>query len=224
MKSARPKVLHKVAGRPMIEYALATAAALKPQSIVVVVGHEAAAVQRALTGHLGLTFVVQEPQLGTGHALLTAEPLLAGASGTVILLSGDTPLLKATTLETLVDRHRNAKAAATVVTSVVEDASGYGRIIRSGQNIARIVEERDATSSERHIREINSGIYAFELHGLFEAVRSIGAANAQREYYLPDLVEIFRRRGSKVETLCVPDPDETRGIRSEEHTSELQSL
>jgi bifunctional N-acetylglucosamine-1-phosphate-uridyltransferase/glucosamine-1-phosphate-acetyltransferase GlmU-like protein len=181
MKSARPKVLHHVAGRPMIDYTLATAAALAPQSIAVVVGHEAAAVQRALTGRPGLTFVVQEPQRGTGHALLTTEPLLAGASGTLVLLSGDAPLLKASTLKSLVDRHQNARAAATVVTAVVEDSTGYGRIVRLGQNIARIVEERDATPAERQIREINSGIYAFDLHGLFEAVRAIGAENAQRE-------------------------------------------
>jgi bifunctional UDP-N-acetylglucosamine pyrophosphorylase / glucosamine-1-phosphate N-acetyltransferase len=214
MKSARPKVLHTIAGRPMIEYTLATASALKPQSIVVVVGHEAAAGPRAVSRPRGLTGVVQEPQRGTGHALLTAEPLLAGASGTVILLSGDAPLLKASTLKTLVETHRNAKAAATVVTSVVEDSTGYGRIVRSGQNIARIVEERDASSAERQIREINSSIYAFELHGLFDALRSVGAENAQREYYLPDLVEIFLQRGKSVETLCVPDPDEIRGINS----------
>jgi NDP-sugar pyrophosphorylase family protein len=145
MKSARPKVLHHIAGRPMIEYTLATAATLEPQSTVVVVGHEAAAVQHALSGHVGLTFVVQEPQLGTGHALLTTEPVLAGKNGTVVLLSGDAPLLKASTIRTLVDRHRTANAAATVVTAVVEDSTGYGRIVRSGQNIARIVEERDAS-------------------------------------------------------------------------------
>jgi len=214
MKSAQPKVLHHIAGRPMIEYTLATAATLKPQSTVVVVGHEAAAVQNALSGHPGLTFVVQEPQLGTGHALLTTEPVLAGKTGTVVLLSGDAPLLKASTIKTLVDRHRTADAAATVVTAVVVDSTGYGRIVRSGQNIARIVEERDASPTERAIREINSGIYAFELAGLFEAVRSIGAENAQREYYLPDLVVIFRRRGVTVETLCVPDSDEVRGINS----------
>jgi len=214
LKSARPKMLHHIAGRPMIEYALATAASLEPQSTVVVVGHEAAAVQHGLTGRPGLTFVVQEPQLGTGHALLKTEPVLAGKTGTVVLLSGDAPLLNASTIKTLVDRHRTANAAATVVTAVVEDSTGYGRIVRSGQNIARIVEERDASPTERQIREINSGIYAFELAGLFEAVRSIGAENAQREYYLPDLVAIFRRRGVTVEAFCVPDSDEVRGINS----------
>ena len=178
------------------------------------VGHEAAAVQHALSGHVGLTFVVQEPQLGTGHALLTTEPVLAGKNGTVVLLSGDAPLLKASTIRTLVDRHRTAKAAATVVTAVVEDSTGYGRIVRSGQNIARIVEERDASPTERQIREINSGIYAFELAGLFEAVRSIGVENAQRDITSRTWSRSSGRRGVTVETFCVPDSDEVRGINS----------
>lgn len=214
MKSARPKVLHHVAGRPMISHVLANTAALAPESTIVVVGHEANTVQRALAGHAGLSFVVQEPQLGTGHALLTTEPALKDAAGTVVLLSGDVPLLKPSTVQNLVERHRKAGAAATVLTAVVDDPAGYGRIVRSGQNIARIVEDRDATKAERESREINSGIYAFEIRGLFDAVRSIARENAQGEYYLPDLVEIFRRRGAGVETVCVPDPDEIRGINS----------
>jgi bifunctional UDP-N-acetylglucosamine pyrophosphorylase / glucosamine-1-phosphate N-acetyltransferase len=214
MKSARPKVLHHVAGRPMIDYVLGAADSLAPASTVIVVGHEGAAVELALKGRRGLTFVVQEPQLGTAHALLTTEPLLAASSGTLILLSGDAPLLTAATLQKLVDRHRQAGAAATVVTAVIDAPTGYGRIVRSGEKIARIVEERDATSAEREIREINSGIYAFELRGLFDAVRAVPAENAQREYYLPDLVAIFLAGGARVETLCVPDPDEIRGINS----------
>jgi len=214
MKSAHPKVLHRLAGLPLIEYVLATAAALHPRSTVVVIGHEAARVRAALTHHRGLAFVVQEPQLGTAHALLTTEPLLAQATGTLVLLSGDVPLLTAETLQTLVDRHTSSQAAATVVTAVVEDPYGYGRIVRVGEQIARIVEEKDATSAERTIREINSGIYAFSLEGLFDAVHSIAAENAQREHYLPDLVAIFRRRGQHVETVTVTNVAEIRGINS----------
>jgi bifunctional UDP-N-acetylglucosamine pyrophosphorylase/glucosamine-1-phosphate N-acetyltransferase len=161
-----------------------------------------------------LTFVVQEPQLGTGHALLSAETALGGASGTLVLLSGDVPLLSTHTLKTLVNRHISAAAAATVVTAVVDDPAGYGRVIRSGEQIARVVEEKDATSAQREIREINSGIYAFRLQGLFDALRRVATGNAQREYYLPDLVDIFRRQGAGVETITVPDPDEIRGINS----------
>ena len=214
MKSARPKVLHRVAGRPLIEHVLACAAAIHPRSTTVVVGHQAGELTAALARHQGLTFVVQEPQSGTAHALMTTEGVLAGQTGVLVLLSGDVPLLTPRTLQTLVERHEKTGAAATVVTAVVDDPRGYGRIVRTGEQIARIVEEKDATPAERGIREINSGIYAFALDGLFDAVRSIGAGNAQHEYYLPDLVSIYRQRGSIVETVTASNPDEIRGINS----------
>ena len=214
MKSALPKVLHRVAGLPMIDHVLASARILHPQSSIVVIGHMADSVRAALAHHQNLAFVVQEPQLGTAHALLTTEGALKSASGTLILLSGDVPLLSEQTLLTLVDRHTRSRAAATVVTAIVDNPHGYGRIVRSGEQIARIVEEKDATPTERTIQEINSGIYAFALDGLFDAVRSIAAENAQREYYLPDLVAIYRRQGRPVETLVVPRADEILGINS----------
>ena len=214
MKSARPKVLHRVAGQPMIEHVLACAAAIHPRSTTVVIGHQAEALTAALARHQDLTFVEQEPQAGTAHALMTTESALAGQTGLLVLLSGDVPLLTANTLHNLVDRHRSTGAAATVVTAVVDAPRGYGRIVRSGQQIARIVEEKDASQAEREIREINSGIYAFSLEGLFDAVRSIAAENTQKEYYLPDLVAIYRQRGLVVETVTVSNPDEVRGINS----------
>jgi bifunctional UDP-N-acetylglucosamine pyrophosphorylase/glucosamine-1-phosphate N-acetyltransferase len=214
MKSARPKVLHEVAGRPMIVHVLAAAGRLSPASITIVVGHQGETVRGALAAHRSVDFVVQEPQLGTAHALLTTERLLGGRSGTMILLSGDVPALTASTLQTLVDTHTRASAAATVVTARVDDPHGYGRIVRDGEKIARIVEQKDATPAERAIAEINGGIYAFALEGLFEAVRGIGSSNAQREYYLPDLVEIYRRRGRAVETVTVGDAAEIQGINS----------
>jgi bifunctional UDP-N-acetylglucosamine pyrophosphorylase/glucosamine-1-phosphate N-acetyltransferase len=216
MKSALPKVLHRIAGLPMIDHVLATARAIAPRSLTIVVGHQADAVQAALSGHTGLTFVVQEPQLGTAHALLTTETALARARGTLVMLSGDVPMLTAATLRALVERHEAAGAAASVVTALVENPHGYGRIVRDrgpGQQIARIVEEKDASSTERQIREINSGIYAFALDGLFDALRGVAAENAQREYYLPDLVAIYRRQGRAVETLVV-DAAEIAGINS----------
>jgi len=214
MKSALPKVLHRVAGRPMIGYVLETAARLSPRTTTMVVGHQMGALRAALAGHSHLTFVVQEPQSGTAHALLTTESALKGATGTLVLLSGDVPLLTAATLKTLVGQHTAAGAAATVVTAVIENPSGYGRVVRSGERIARIVEEKDATSTESGIREINAGIYAFALDGLFDAVRSIATDNAQQEYYLPDLVAIYRRRGLGVEAMRVSNPDEIQGINS----------
>src|SRR2546423_3582695 len=221
MKSARAKVLHRVAGMPMIEHVLATSESINPQSITLVVGHQADALRAVLEQHGNLSFVVQEPQLGTAHALLTAEPVVRGAAGTLVLLYGDVPMLSPNTLKALVQRHEATGAAATVVTALVDDPYGYGRIIRSGEQIARIVEERDATSAEREIREINSGIYAFALEGLFDAVRAIASANAQNEYYLTDLVAVFRKRGRIVDTLNVSDANEIRGINSRRELAEV---
>jgi bifunctional UDP-N-acetylglucosamine pyrophosphorylase / glucosamine-1-phosphate N-acetyltransferase len=224
LKSARPKVLHRVAGTPMIAHVLNTARTLRPRSITVVIGHQSDALRSALSGQPGLTYVVQQPQLGTGHALLTTEPALGGSTGTLILLSGDVPLLTHETLQLLLDRHRSTGAAATVLTAIVDSPRGYGRIVRSGERIARIVEERDATPAERQIREINSGIYAFALGGLFDAVRTIASENAQHEYYLPDLVAIFRQLGRGVETVTVANADEIRGINSRAELAEVSRI
>jgi bifunctional UDP-N-acetylglucosamine pyrophosphorylase / glucosamine-1-phosphate N-acetyltransferase len=198
----------------MIEHVHRAAGALRPRSITLVIGHQADALRAALLTHRDLAFVVQEPQLGTAHALLRTAAEFQDARGTLLLLSGDVPLLSANTLKTLIDRHESAGAAATVVTAIVDEPHGYGRIVRSGQEIARIVEERDASPADRAIREINAGIYAFALDGLFEALRGIASENAQGEYYLPDIVALYRKRGLGVETLTVKDADEIRGINS----------
>src|SRR5262245_32477127 len=214
MKSAYPKVLHRVGGRPMIEHVLDRARDLGATSTIVVVGHLADELKQALAPHRDLRFVVQEPQLGTAHALLMAEPSFASGAGTVVLLSGDVPLLAHNTLTNLIDTHQRANATMTVVTAHVERPHGYGRIVRSGEKIARIVEDKDATSAEREIQEITAGIYAFDLDGLFDAVRTIASENAQGEYYLPDLVGIYRQGGKTVETVTVAHTHEILGINS----------
>ena len=224
MKSDLPKVLHRVAGIPMIDHVLATAATLGPRSTTLVVGYMADELKAALARHSGLTFVVQEPQLGTAHALQTAEGPLRTAVGTLVLLSGDVPLLSAHTLATLVECHRTAGAAATVLTAIVDRPEGYGRIVRSGEQIARIVEDRDASAAERGIREINSGIYAFALGGLFDALRGVAAHNTQKEYYLPDLIAVYRAKGLKVETMTVSRPEEVRGINSRLELAEASRM
>jgi bifunctional UDP-N-acetylglucosamine pyrophosphorylase/glucosamine-1-phosphate N-acetyltransferase len=158
---------------------------------------------------------------------MTTAEALAGASGMLILLSGDVPLLSTNTLKALVERHTSTGAAATVVTAIVENPHGYGHIVREsspGQPIARIVEERDATAAERAIPEINSGIYAFALDGLWEALRRIASENAQREYYLPDLVAVYRQAGRPVETVTVSNPDEIRGINSRRELAAVSSI
>jgi bifunctional UDP-N-acetylglucosamine pyrophosphorylase / glucosamine-1-phosphate N-acetyltransferase len=224
MKSGLPKVLHGAAGLPLIEYVLRTADTIAPSTVVVVVGHQAETVEAAMRARPDLRFVVQEPQLGTGHALLQAESALAGATGTVVLLSGDVPLLTPATLAALVRTHVEGQAAATVVTAVVDDPSGYGRIERRDGRIVAIVEHRDASPAQRAIGEINSGIYAFAIAPLFDALRQIGSANAQGEYYLPDLVKIYRDRGLTVETLTLQDPREILGVNSRKELAQVAEV
>jgi len=224
MKSAVPKVLHEAAGLSLIERVLRTTAPLEPASIIVVVGYQASQIQEALGKRLGLAFALQEPQLGTGHALLQAEPMLADARGTLVLLSGDVPLLRPETVERLIRTHEERAAAATILTAVVSDADGYGRVVRSAGEIASIVEHKDASPAEREIREINSGIYAFDLAPLFAALRTIGSSNAQREYYLPDLVKIYRGRGLKVETVRLDDPREILGVNSRKELADVATI
>ena len=214
MKSAIPKVLHAACGLPLIEHVLRAAAPLSPETVVVVVGHEAELVTARLASRSSTTFAVQEPQLGTGHALLQAEPALSGKSGTVVVLSGDVPLLRPETLDRLVQTHLAQRAAATVLTATVTDPTGYGRIVRTDGRIAAIVEHRDASPDVRAITEVNSAIYAFDLAPLFESLRGIGSANAQGEYYLPDLVRMYRERGLPVETVLLDDPTEVMGVNT----------
>jgi bifunctional UDP-N-acetylglucosamine pyrophosphorylase/glucosamine-1-phosphate N-acetyltransferase len=224
MKSAVPKVLHRLAGLPLIERVLRLADSLSPVTVVLVVGYEAVAVEAALQHRRGLQFALQEPQLGTGHALLQAEPALAGATGTLVLLSGDVPMLRKATLQRLVRHHQESGAAATVVTAVVDNPTGYGRIERSDGRISAIVEHKDATPVQRAIREINSGIYALDLAPLFAALRGLGSANAQGEYYLPDLVKMYRDRGLTVETLTLDDPREILGVNSRKELADMTDL
>jgi bifunctional UDP-N-acetylglucosamine pyrophosphorylase/glucosamine-1-phosphate N-acetyltransferase len=208
----------------MIDHVLRAAYAVTPTTTTLIVGHKAENVRAHLGDHPNLSFAVQSPQLGTAHALQQAEPVLKGRTGTVILLSGDVPLLSSRTLQRLLEIHRSARAAATVVTADVERPYGYGRIVRTGGRIVRIVEERDASPAERQIREINSGIYAFDLDPLFDALRSVASKNAQGEYYLTDLIAIYRRRKLPVETLRVDRPEEIRGVNSRTELAELSAI
>ena len=224
MKSRLPKVLHELAGQPLIEHVLRTAEAISPSTVTLVIGHGAELMRSIMGTRPNIGFVVQEPQLGTAHALQQAEARLAGRQGTVVLLSGDVPLLTGATLRRLVEAHQGAGAAATVVTAVVERPYGYGRIVRTKGRIARIVEERDASPEVRQIREINGGIYAFDLAPLFDALRGIASQNAQGEYYLTDLIAIYRRRKLTVETLVVDNPQEIRGINSRTELAEVSRI
>lgn len=225
MKSMLPKVLHRLAGRTLIDHVLRTAVDLHPASTVLVVGYGADQVRASLAARGDLAFAVQSSQLGTGHALLQAEDALRGKTGSVLLLYADVPMLQPATLSRLLEAHRNAKAAATVLTAELGDPYGYGRIVRDPRGrISRIVEERDASVEERAIKEVNSGIYVFQLKGLFESLHAIANDNAQDEYYLTDLVAMYYQQGRKFETLCLDAADELRGVNSRVDLADLSSL
>jgi bifunctional UDP-N-acetylglucosamine pyrophosphorylase/glucosamine-1-phosphate N-acetyltransferase len=225
MKSALPKVLHRAADLPLIEHVFRAAGVLSPRTTTVIVGHQAGTVEQATGKRLGVRFATQEPQLGTAHALLQAEPMLTGQTGTVVLLSGDVPLLRPDTLQALVRTHVGRRAAATVLTAVMDDPHGYGRIVRDGDGrMTAIVEHKDATPEQRRIAEINSGIYAFDLGPLFGALKEIGLSNAQAEYYLPDLITIYRSRGLIVETVVADDPKEILGVNSRKELADVTAI
>ena len=224
MRSTLPKVLHRAGGLPLIEWVVRLARSLEPRSISVVLGHGADEVRAWFSRAHDLQFVVQEPQLGTGHALLQTRALLDGTAGRVLLLSGDVPLLTAASVRRLLDAQTAQGAAVVVATARVPDPTGYGRIVRNSGRLTRIVEHRDASEAERAIDEINSGVYVFELAPLFGALARIGSANAQGEYYLPDLVGIYAHDGRAIDAQVVPDADEIRGINTRAELAEVGHL
>ena len=224
MRSSRPKVLHRLAGCPLVEHVLRAADPLAAASTTLVVGHQAEAVERELAASRGgLRFVRQEPQLGTAHAVLQAEPVLAGQRGTLVVLMGDAPLVSPRTAQALALTHERTGASATVLTATIERPYGYGRIVRRGGQLAEVVEEADATPEQRALREVNSGIYAFDLAPLFAALRAVPEAGPKRERYLPGILRRYREQGLTVETV-VAAADEIRGINSRHELAEAGSL
>ncbi len=223
MRSDLPKVLHPLAGRPMVGYVVDTARALGPERIVVVVGHRAEAVRAYLGDQV--TYAFQEQQLGTGHALLAAEEALGGEEADLVLLYGDTPLLSVETLRSLVSRHRAGEAAATVLTAVLDDPTGYGRIIRgAGGAVTRIVEEADATAEERQTKEVNTGVYCFRLPDVFPYLRRLTRDNRAGELYLVDVIALLLEDGRRVETVAAADPGEVEGVNTRAQLARAERL
>ncbi|HWQ25533.1 MAG TPA: sugar phosphate nucleotidyltransferase [Chlorobaculum sp.] len=225
MNSDLPKVLHPANGRPVVEYVIEKSQSLDPESIVLIVGHQADMV-RAATARFPVAYALQQPQLGTGHAVMQAEPLLKDFNGEIIILSGDAPLFTTRTLKELLDFHRSRNAVATVLTAEMADPAGYGRIIRNdgGEEVLRIVEQKDASEQERAVSEINSGVYVFDAKELFSALHGITNNNAQQEYYLTDVFGICFSKGKKVCAFKVSDPNEIRGINTPEQLREAELL
>jgi bifunctional UDP-N-acetylglucosamine pyrophosphorylase/glucosamine-1-phosphate N-acetyltransferase len=225
MKSEKAKVLHEVCGRPMIRYVVDAARGAGARSIIVVVGYGADQVLQSLQGEPDIHFASQTEQLGTGHAVKMCRPLLADYQGPALILVGDEPLLRPDPLADLLARQQESRAACLLGTAVVEDAMGFGRILRdSAGRFLRIVEERDCNAAEKAIREVNPSCYVFELPGLWDALDRIGTSNAQHEYYLTDAPAHLLAMGRKVEALDRLHPDDILGVNTRQHLAQAAAI
>jgi bifunctional UDP-N-acetylglucosamine pyrophosphorylase/glucosamine-1-phosphate N-acetyltransferase len=215
MKSRKAKVLHQAGGMTLIEHVVAAAAAVvPPERIFVVVGHQAEQVE-AVVRESGVRTLLQAEQLGTAHAVAVCREAVAPLGGDVVVLYGDCPLLSPAAIGRLIDARRKTDAAMAVITTVIEDPSGYGRVVRGADGgVDAIVEHKAASPAQRAIREINSGIYSFRSELLWKHLDEIGRDNPAHEYYLPDILAIFRRNGYAVEPLLFEDPAEVLGINT----------
>ncbi len=210
MKSKYPKVLHPLAGMPMINYVLDIALSLNAQKILVVVGHKAEQVKQGLAGY-NIEFVMQPEQLGTGDAVRRVKEHLGDFEGNILILNADVPLISRETLLDLVNQH--GQCPITMLTTKLDNPTGYGRIIRDSYGDVRgIVEEKDASSAQKKVKEICSGIYCFQAAYLFDALSRLTTNNAQGEYYLTDVIGIFRRKGIPIHTHCTENSMEVLGI------------
>ncbi len=216
MQTDQAKVLHRLCGEPLLAYSLRLAGTIDSDKIVVIIGHQAERVREAFPAP-ELVFVEQRPQLGTGHAVLQARAQFSGYAGMILILCGDVPCLKVSTVQSLIDHHCRQRAVVTVMTTILDEPGSYGRVI-SGPNgdVLKIVEARDATEQEKKVREINTGIYCADSRFLFEAVAQIRNDNSQKEYYLTDIIEIARKMGCRVRSFIAADSFEVMGINTPE--------
>jgi bifunctional UDP-N-acetylglucosamine pyrophosphorylase / glucosamine-1-phosphate N-acetyltransferase len=225
MKSARAKVLHEALGAPLLEHVLRAVRALPVDPVTVVVGHQAEAVEAAFAGR-GLRFVRQDPPRGTGHALQVARDEIAShPAKTLLVVSGDVPLLRPETLLALLNVHESGGAAATLLTVELDDPGAYGRVLRGTDGQVRaVVEARDATEEERRVREVNVGIYAFEVAILLPLLAGLQAQNDQGEYYLTDVIGLLRSAGRSVHALKASDPAEALGVNTAAELGEVARI
>ena len=221
MKSKLPKVMHTLAGKPLIEHVLDAVDQVGTERPFVIVGHGRELIQASLEERARC--VVQTEQLGTGHAVMQVLPFLEGDQ-TVLVLSGDQPLLKPKTLLQLIKLHEAEGVSATVLTAFMDQPFGYGRIVKDGKNLIKIVEEKDATLEEREIREINTGTYCFKGSALKEALTKITPLNAQGEYYLTEVFDVLLKHGERMLTCCTTDPHEALGINTRVQLAEAEKV
>ncbi|HZG72807.1 MAG TPA: bifunctional UDP-N-acetylglucosamine diphosphorylase/glucosamine-1-phosphate N-acetyltransferase GlmU [Chondromyces sp.] len=223
MKSKLYKVLHPVCGKPMVEHVIDQISALHTDKVVTIVGHGAEKVQAHLEGKSD--FALQEEQLGTAHAVMQAEQMLGKEEGITIVVCGDTPLIKSSTMEALIEHHKETGAKATILTGYTENPAGYGRIIRNEHNsVEKIVEHKDASPEELKVKEINTGTYCFDNKALFETLKKVSNDNSQGEYYLPDVIGILKSEGETISAYQTDDFDETLGVNDRVALSQAEKI
>ncbi len=223
-KSVKPKVVYPLCGKPILSHVLDQLENLDIEKTFLVVGPEGQSVKDAVASY-AVTFVVQKEPLGTGHAVMAATPLLKDVSGSLLVLCGDTPLIRTETLRQLLETREVEDADQVMLTATLDDPQGYGRIIRDQQgNTVDVVEEKDALPEQKAIREINTGFHCFRISSILEELPQLSRANAAQEYYLTDLLRIFCDRGKRVVTLATDNPDETRGINNLEQLAFAESV
>ncbi|MGH9967736.1 MAG: bifunctional UDP-N-acetylglucosamine diphosphorylase/glucosamine-1-phosphate N-acetyltransferase GlmU [Pyrinomonadaceae bacterium] len=228
MKSKKAKVLHELGGRPLILHVVRKAKALQPEKIYVVVGHQATEVEAVVRNDIGAdsaAFVLQKEQRGTGDAVVAARHELENSDSTLLVLSGDVPFVRDETLKKFIAFHRSNRAACSILSVRLENPTGYGRIVRDQEGaFVRVVEQKDATTGEKLVREINSGIYCFEAKKLFGALERVKPANQQGEYYLTDVPGILLTEGEKVGVYLHNDAREVSGINNRADLAEFENL
>lgn len=223
MKSKMPKVLHKVCGKPLSKWVIDASKAAGADKVCAVVGHKAETVKEVL-GDV-CEFALQAEQKGTGHAVMQAIDVIKNSNGEVVILNGDTPLITAETINKAIEYHKNNGNQATVITAILDDATGYGRIVRDNDgSVLKIVEQKDASEEEKKINEVNSGMYVFDAQSLVYALDKITPNNAQGEYYLTDTLEILLSAGKKIGGYAISDNDEIRGINDRVQLNEAEKI
>ncbi|MCH5212920.1 MAG: bifunctional UDP-N-acetylglucosamine diphosphorylase/glucosamine-1-phosphate N-acetyltransferase GlmU [Oscillospiraceae bacterium] len=223
MKSEMPKVIHKVCGKELVKWVIDESKKAGAEKVVTIIGHKAEMVRPAVEADAEIA--IQAQQLGTGHAVMQAVPFIKDYKGYVVILNGDTPLIKAETIEAAVEYHKSQGNSATVITAELPDATGYGRIVRAADGaVLKIVEQKDASEEEKKIREINSGMYVFNADALVWALSKLTPNNAQGEYYLTDTLEHLREDGKKIGGYTIDDNDEIRGINNRVQQHEAEAL
>jgi UDP-N-acetylglucosamine diphosphorylase/glucosamine-1-phosphate N-acetyltransferase len=224
MKSQGAKVLQPLSGRPILSYPIETIQSLTPDRLIVVVGYQAEEVVAKFQSQ-AVEFVVQEPQLGTGHAVRQAEAALAGFMGDVLILCGDMPLLRPETLKELVGQHQKNRAHCSLLTLKTHENKDFGRILRDEQGaVVRIVEHRDATPAEKTIDEYSAGVYCLDKELLFKALAEIDNDNIQKEYYLTDIIRYLVKNRLKVHAVQTADADEVFGINTEDDLRKAEKI